>query len=56
VDPTLYDEPLTLSTKIPGDWKTCSVAQGQTKTTAALHDGAVQYAAVTRAGEIILQP
>jgi hypothetical protein len=50
MDPTLYDEPLTLSTKVPGDWKSCSVIQGQIKTTAAIHDGVVQYAAIPGAG------
>lgn len=56
LDSALYDEPLTLSTKVPADWKSCSITQGQSKTTAAVHDGAVQYSVIPGAGEIILQP
>jgi hypothetical protein len=55
-DPTLYDEPLTLTTKVPANWKNCTVAQGQTKVSAPVHDGTVQYSAVPGAGEIVLQP
>jgi len=55
-DPTLYDEPLTLTTQVPATWKNCSVTQGQTKVSASVHDGAVQYSAVPSAGEIVLQP
>lgn len=56
MDPTLYDESLTLSTKVPADWKSCSIMQGQSKTNVPVHDGAVQYSAIPGAGEIVLQP
>ena len=55
-DPTLYDEPLTLTTKVPASWKNCAVTQRQSKTSVSVKDGAVQYSAVPGAGEIILQP
>ncbi len=55
-DPTLYDEPLTLTTKVPANWKNCTVAQGQTKASVPVHDGAVQYSASPALGEIVLQP
>jgi hypothetical protein len=51
-DPALYDLPLTLSTKVPADWKNCIVAQGATKTPAPVKDGAVQYSALPGGGEI----
>jgi sialate O-acetylesterase len=54
-DPTLYDEPLTLSTVVPADWKTCSIVQGQTKANVPARDGAVQYSAIPSAGEIVIQ-
>jgi len=56
LDPTLYNEPLTLSTKVPADWKSCSVTQGSAKATVPVHDGTVRYAATPGAEEIILQP
>lgn len=55
-DPTLYDLPLTLWTKIPATWKKCQVTQGKTRTTVAVTDGAVRYGAVPGAEEIVLKP
>lgn len=55
-DPTLYDEPLTLTTKLPANWKTCTVTQGQAKASATVQDGAARYSAIPGAGEIVLQP
>jgi polysaccharide deacetylase len=55
-DPTLYDEPLTLSTAIPADWKSCTITQGANTIKAAVHDGAVQYSALPAGGEINIQP
>ncbi len=55
-DPALYDLPLTLSTKVPADWKSCVVAQGAKKDTVPVRDGVVQYSAVPGGGEIVLQP
>ncbi len=56
VDPTLYDLPLTLSTRVPSDWKSCQITQGTTKTTIPAADGVVQYPALPGGGEIVLQP
>lgn len=55
LDPALYDLPLTLSTKVPAHWKTCTVTQGATKTDVPVRDGAVQYAALPGGGEITLK-
>ncbi len=56
VDPALYDLPLTISTKVPVDWKNCVVTQGANKTTVAVRDGAVIYSAIPGRGEIAIQP
>lgn len=55
LDPVLYNLPLTLSTKVPADWKNCTVTQGTNKVNAAVQSGAVQYAAVPGAGQIQIQ-
>lgn len=51
-DPAFYDFPLTLSSKVPADWKSCVVEQGATKSTVEVKDGAVQYSAIPGGGEI----
>jgi beta-galactosidase len=56
MDPTLYDEPLTLKTAVPADWKNCLVTQGVTKATVAAADGALVYTAVPGGAEIVIQP
>ena len=56
MDPALYDEPLTLKTKVPADWKSCLVIQGATKTTVVAADGVVVYAAVPGRAEIAIEP
>ncbi len=53
-DPALYDEPLTLSTKVLGDWKHCSVTQGDAKQEVAVHDGLVQYAATPGPQDVLI--
>jgi hypothetical protein len=53
-DPALYDQPLTLSTKVPAAWKSCVVAQGAQKTAVQVREGAAQYDAVPGGGEITL--
>lgn len=55
-DPALYDLPLTLRTKVPADWKACSVTQGQSKTNVEVADGAIQYTAAPVTGEIVILP
>lgn len=54
-DPALYDLPLTLSTKVPSDWKQCTVTQGANSSSVAVRDGAVRYDAVPGGGIIMLR-
>ncbi len=54
-DPMLYDLPLTLSTKVPADWKETVVTQGSNATTVPVRDGAVQYDALPGGGTITLK-
>lgn len=51
-DPTLYDLPLTLSTKVPAGWKSCVVTQGANLITVPVNEGAVKYDALPGGGEI----
>jgi peptidoglycan/xylan/chitin deacetylase (PgdA/CDA1 family) len=53
---TLYDEPLTLVTKVPASWTECVVSQGHAQTVARPADGTVRYQAVPDAAEISLCP
>jgi hypothetical protein len=57
-DPALYDLPLTLLliTHTPAGWQGANVTQGERTTTAAVHDGAVQYRAVPNGGPTTLTP
>ncbi|MHA3774763.1 polysaccharide deacetylase family protein [Verrucomicrobiota bacterium sgz303538] len=55
-DPALYDEPLTLSTRVPADWKSCVVVQGVNEQEVAGRDGTIQYAAVPGGEIITIQP
>ena len=54
-DPALYDLPLSLSTKVPPDWKNCLVTQGPNKDTVPVKDGAAAYSALPGGGVISLQ-
>jgi peptidoglycan/xylan/chitin deacetylase (PgdA/CDA1 family) len=45
-DPKLYDEPLTLITKVPDDWKTCFINQSGTNATLTILQGTVHYDAL----------
>lgn len=56
VNLTLYDEPLTLVTEVPADWKKCRVTQGTTTVTVPVENGAARYAAVPGAAMITLTP
>ncbi len=56
LDAKLYDLPITLRTRVPATWKTCTITQGETKTTGSIQDGLVQYRAVPNAGAITLTP
>lgn len=55
-DSTLYNLPLTLSTKVPADWKNCAVTQGSNSNTVTVQGGVVQYAALPGGGAITLKP
>ncbi len=55
LDPALYDLPLTLSTKVPADWKGATVTQGAAKSEVSVVAGAVQYSALPGGGEITLK-
>ena len=54
-DPTLYDYPLTLRSKVPSAWKQCSIRQGSTKAIAAVENGVVTYDALPGGGEIVIR-
>ncbi|GEP45967.1 polysaccharide deacetylase family protein [Brevifollis gellanilyticus] len=54
-DPKLYNLPLTLSTSVPADWKSCTVTQGASSASAAVVEGAVKYDALPGGGEIVLK-
>lgn len=53
-DPKLYDQPLTLATKVPADWRRVEVTQGKAKVTVAVVDGIVTYDALPGTQEITL--
>ena len=55
-DPVLYDAPLTLSTKVPADWKSVLVTQGETKATVEVKNGTAMYDAMPGKAEIVLIP
>ena len=54
-DSALYDEPLTLSTRVPADWKSARVTQGPTTGDVPAREGAVQYSALPGGPEILIQ-
>jgi hypothetical protein len=54
-DPALYDLPLTLSAKVPADWKNCAVTQGVKSTSVTVRDGSAQYDVLPGGGVITLK-
>ncbi|MGI5869940.1 MAG: polysaccharide deacetylase family protein [Kiritimatiellia bacterium] len=42
-DPQLYDEPLTLVTRMPANWRTCVFSQAGSNTVLAISNGLVRY-------------
>ena len=54
-DPALYDLPLTLSTKVPADWKKGVVTQGAATTTVPVSEGMVMYDALPGGGVISIR-
>jgi len=55
-DPALYNLPLTLSTKVPADWKKCTVTQDGNSVTVTVQNAAANYDAVPGGGVITLKP
>jgi hypothetical protein len=55
-DPQYYDEPLSLSTKVPAAWKAVQVKQGTATTTVKPVAGVVMYDALPGTAEIVLTP
>ncbi|MBI1373679.1 MAG: polysaccharide deacetylase family protein [Phycisphaera sp.] len=53
-DPQFYDQPLTLVTRVPADWKTCTVTQGETHGTVAARDGVITYDAMPSGKPIVI--
>lgn len=53
-DPELYDQPLTLLTQVPADWKNAAIRQGDVHTTVAVKDGLARYDALPGGPEIEL--
>jgi hypothetical protein len=53
-DANLYDYPLTLVTRVPADWKTASVRQGNARTTVPVQAGLAKYDAVPNGADIEL--
>lgn len=53
-DPELYDQPLTLLTQVPADWKNAAIRQGDVHTTVAVKDGLARYDALPGDKEIEL--
>ena len=56
VDPALYDEPLTLVTRVPDSWKTCVMQQSGTNATLTVSQGAVRYDALPNGQPVTLKP
>jgi hypothetical protein len=53
-DPAFYDQPLTLETNVPADWKECTVKQGASEAIVPVMAGVVRYSAVPGKDEIRL--
>lgn len=54
-DPALYDQPLTLQTRVPKDWPRCQVVQGKVRVTVKVADGVARYDARPGSGTIMLK-
>lgn len=52
----MFDNPITLRTEVPPEWKTCTVTQGDVSTVYPVEAGVVQYSAVPNAGDISIVP
>lgn len=56
LDPVLYELPLTLATRLPSSWRTCTVRQGGSVGVAAVSDGVARYDAQPDGEPIVLRP
>lgn len=54
-DPIYYDQPLTLITRVPTDWKQARVQQGSRKSVVAVANGSIRYEAVPGADPIVVE-
>ena len=55
-DPALYDQPLSLATRVPPGWTACLVTQGAARTNLPAMEGMVRYPAQPGTAEIVLRP
>ncbi len=53
-DPTLCDEPLTLTTQVPAGWQSVRITQGESSVTVSGSGGSVTYDALPNGPEIVL--
>lgn len=53
---TLYDQPLTFITKVPANWKACTISQGGKSTKSPVVNGEVMFEALPVNGSIQLEP
>ena len=54
-DAKLYDQPLTLVTRVPDAWKNCRVTQGESVVTASVSEGVVRYDALPGAASVLIE-
>lgn len=50
----LFDQPLTLETRVPEGWTAVTAVQGDRRATAPVANGVVRYDAVPNAGDVVL--
>lgn len=55
-DPALYDQPLTLSVRVPANWKKVNVTQAGKTTPADVTDAVASFEALPNAGPVTLAP
>ena len=53
-DAELYDQPLTLITTVPAEWKRCTIIQGKNTATVEAAAGSVRYEALPAGGQITI--
>ncbi len=53
--PGLYDEPITIFTKVPANWSACKVTQNGISHTYIVSNGEARYEIYPNAGEVVLE-